>query len=415
MKTGILCDVEGRIIHISEEYKKLLQYQVNNNGYNKRIFAFIDKHAILTFIRQWQLLLVKTPLTLTTTFRKEDNQVFPAKITITPVANENYLLQIKENYHATPLLSGNVTLINKIQIWLLITRAKFLLATFIPLLFAITWSMQLLALAKLPIDLVIATIIGTISCHIAANSFNDYFDWLNEADQINNDFIMSISGGSRAMEFGLITPQTLFKVAIFSLFIAASCAGYISLIRGPLILLLSITGAFAAYFYTAPPIRLVARYGLGELFIFLCFGPLFIAGVILVLTNNISWQNFMLGVPIGLLITSILLINGYPDLTADARAKKYNLAVILGKKFIPWGMLLLIGMCYVSTIYLVLNKLLAKCYLLTLITMPLAIYEIILVFNIEKQRKIMHKACINNLKLYASFGIMLIISNIICC
>ena len=35
---------------------------------------------------------------------------------------------------------------------------------------------------------------------------------------------------------------------------------------------------FLGYFYTAPPIRLVARNGLGEISIFTVFGPLIVLG-----------------------------------------------------------------------------------------------------------------------------------------
>ena len=226
----------------------------------------------------------------------------------------------------------NKNKINLLNKWIIIIRANFLLATFIPLLFAITWSLQYIKITDLNISLLLATIIGIISCHIAANTFNDYFDWQSGADQANFDYIPTLSGGSRAIENGFITERNLFILASINLLIAACCAVYITCIRGPYILILSAIGAFSSYFYTSPPIRLAARYGLGELFVFLSFGPILIAGIIYVLTNQINLTTFLVGVPIGFLITSCLLMNEYPDQKADLLAKKFNFAVILGKK-----------------------------------------------------------------------------------
>ena len=53
------------------------------------------------------------------------------------------------------------------------------------------------------------------------------------------------------------------------------------------ILVISSVGLFLGYFYTSPPLRLVSRKGLGELSIFLAFGPLLTLGV----GYNFKWRN----------------------------------------------------------------------------------------------------------------------------
>lgn len=299
-----------------------------------------------------------------------------------------------------------------IKKWLLIIRANFLLATIIPLIFGIMWSLQFIETANIRLDLLFALIIGTISCHIAANTFNDYFDWRSGADKANTNYIMSISGGSRAIEFGLITERSLFIVALSFLIVAACSAIYLSIIIGPIIMLLSAIGAFAVYFYVAPPIRLAARYGLGELFIFLCFGPIFVAGVIYVLTGKIDFVNFFVGIPIGILITSCLVINEYPDLSADLLVGKKNLAVILGTRKLPWCIVFFTLSSYIITMFGIAINIFPKTFSLSIITIPLAIYEIVIVFKINHNRHYAYLACINNLKLYACFGITFIIASI---
>ena len=52
------------------------------------------------------------------------------------------------------------------------------------------------------------------------------------------------------------------------------------------IVLITITALFLGYFYTAPPIRLVARNGLGEISIFTVFGPLMVLGTGFAIFND---------------------------------------------------------------------------------------------------------------------------------
>jgi 1,4-dihydroxy-2-naphthoate octaprenyltransferase len=108
-----------------------------------------------------------------------------------------------------------------------------------------------------------------------------------------------------------------------------------------LLILIGVLGAFSTYFYTAPPLRLAARKGLGELLIGLNFGPLITAGTVIALTGQVSWEAFAIGLPIGLLTTAILWINQFPDEDSDRASGKHNLVVVLGKERARWGYVLL--------------------------------------------------------------------------
>ena len=103
------------------------------------------------------------------------------------------------------------------------------------------------------------------------------------------------------------------------------------------ILIISSVGLFLGYFYTSPPLRLVSRKGLGELSIFLAFGPLLTLGTGFAifngeLPNEHLFNCILLGIPIGLLTTNILLINQFPDMISDAKTNKNHLVVVFGKK-----------------------------------------------------------------------------------
>ena len=110
---------------------------------------------------------------------------------------------------------------------------------------------------------------------------------------------------------------------------------------------IAFTATSLGYFYTAKPIRLSGRRGLGELTIFFCFGPLLTIGSAFAMstnTINLNYEdirNFLLiGLPLGLLTTNILFINQFPDRNSDKITGKINLVVLLGKKLSRWIFLL---------------------------------------------------------------------------
>ena len=81
-------------------------------------------------------------------------------------------------------------------------------------------------------------------------------------------------------------------------------------------MILGLIGGLLGYFYTARPLRLVSRRGLGEIAIFLAFGPVLTLGALFAISNStveIYSQEFFnaiyLGIPFGLLTTNILYIN----------------------------------------------------------------------------------------------------------
>ena len=123
--------------------------------------------------------------------------------------------------------------------------------------------------------------------------------------------------------------------------------------------MITLIGLFLGYFYTAPPLRLVARRGLGELTIFLTFGPLITLGTAFAIFNgdlSMAQEHLMnclyIGIPMGLLTTNILLINEFPDMKSDTKTNKNHLVVTFGKKASRWIYLLILGLTAYTTLML---------------------------------------------------------------
>jgi 1,4-dihydroxy-2-naphthoate octaprenyltransferase len=299
-----------------------------------------------------------------------------------------------------------VSFATRVFAWLVIMRVPFLSASLIPVLIAAafasaigeTWSW---------IDFG-AAFLGTALLHLAANTFNDYFDWTSGTDQENNDYFLPFSGGSRSIELGLITEDGLRVLAWALLAGATACGGWLAWERGWPILAYGVAGALGGYFYTAPPLRLIARRGVGELLIGLCFGPIITGGTYTALTGDVTWASLLVGIPTGLLTTAILWINEFPDAESDARAGKNHLVVTLGKATARWGYLALIVVAFASLVILIAAEMAPLAGAVALLTAPLAWQATTTLFR-EYEARTLVKGNQGTIILQATFGLLMAI------
>ncbi len=97
-----------------------------------------------------------------------------------------------------------------------------------------------------------------------------------------------------------------------------------------MLLAIGAASILAGVLYTGGP-RPYGYEGLGEVFVFLFFGLVAVAGSYYVQTEEVSWEAFAFAVPVGLLAAAILVVNNVRDLETDRRAGKRTLAVRLGR------------------------------------------------------------------------------------
>jgi 1,4-dihydroxy-2-naphthoate polyprenyltransferase len=167
------------------------------------------------------------------------------------------------------------------------------------------------------------TLLAALSVHSGANVANTYFDFKNGVDKPG-------SSDDRALVDGLLTPSGALRLAA-ALFAAAAAAGiYLSLKRGlPLLLALGAAGFLLAWFYTAGGVRYKYR-ALGDLGIFLAFGPLIVGGTALIQTGRVLPEALLASLPAGLLIAAIAHANNMRDLDSDRGSGVKTLAGRLG-------------------------------------------------------------------------------------
>ncbi|MFU8804765.1 MAG: prenyltransferase, partial [Bradymonadaceae bacterium] len=342
-----------------------------------------------------------------TVFDRKDGTSFAAYLRIRPTKHKGE--QIGYCGITEPLPDVDVqeamppiSILTRILAWLVITRAPFLTATIVPILVAAAW-VAAMAEGAFAWPLFALAMIGGCALHVAANTFNDYFDWKSGTDEANTEYFQAFSGGSRAMELRLITPQGMFRLGLVSTLIALAVGAALVILVSPHILWFGVAGLFSAYFYTAPPLRLVARKGLGELLIGLNFGPLMVAGTVFALTGSVTWLDFAIGLPVGLLTTAILWINQFPDARSDAETGKNHLVVVLGKDTARWGYALIVATSFLIVVAGVTAGLLPTGTLLFLLGLPLAAYATHVLFRHFRDRRLV-KACVATIQLHFVAG-----------
>jgi 1,4-dihydroxy-2-naphthoate octaprenyltransferase len=171
----------------------------------------------------------------------------------------------------------------------------------------------------------IAALIGAIFIQVGTNLSNDYSDARRGADAEDRLGPVRVTAG------GLVPPRQVLVATYVSFGIAVLAGGYLIAVSGWQLLLVGAASILAGVLYTGGP-RPYGYEGLGEVFVFLFFGIVAVAGSYFVQVKHVSWQAFALAVPVGLLAASILVVNNYRDIDTDRRAGKRTLAVRLGRE-----------------------------------------------------------------------------------
>ena len=205
--------------------------------------------------------------------------------------------------------------------WLVAARPPTLLASISPVLVgtglavgqdAVRWDAFVVALA------------AAVLLNVAANFANDASDAARGADTERR------IGPPRAVAGGLLTARQVWVGTAVAVALAAAGGIYLTAISGPFILGIGAAAIVALLAYTGGPWP-YGYHGLGEVFVFVFFGVAAVAGSRYVHDGTLQGEAWLLSVPVGFLVTAILVVNNIRDLDTDRAAGKRTLAVILGR------------------------------------------------------------------------------------
>ncbi len=264
---------------------------------------------------------------------------------------------------------------NKISFWLDNARPIALPQSLLPTFAAVAIASASGSFAWL---IAVFCVVGVVFAHLGMNLADDWFDYRVQSAEMRKKLA---SEGIRArmvkypyLTSGKATPKELFWVSVLFLAIAAACGVTVAVLRGWDILWFALAGFIIGMSYSGEPLRL-GFHGLGELVIFLMFGPLLMTGIYFACTGTLSNEIIIISVAVGLLVTNIVYSHSIMDADHDIKVGKRTMAHVMGSRK---GQIVLSGIFNsVPYILIVAGVALGRlhwAYLFCLVTLPASVW-----------------------------------------
>ena len=173
---------------------------------------------------------------------------------------------------------------------------------------------------------------------------------------------------------------------------------------GWVIVLVGLFSILCGLAYTGGPWP-VGYHGLGDLFVFVFFGLVAVIGSAFVQVGVVSPLAVAASIPVGLLVTAILIVNNLRDIETDRLAGKHTLAVRLGERFtrIEYAAFLIVP--FVVPIALRLAGLVGSWFWLPILSLPLAILLVRLVTR-TSDATVLNRSLKQTGQLHLLFGLL---------
>ena len=223
----------------------------------------------------------------------------------------------------------------------------------------------------------ILAVFGVVVGHLCMNLFDDYFDYkVKKTDfrgRMEHKGMRARISKCMYLNSGEATLKQLLIVCFVFGAIALSIGLVIYLYRGNVILIFAALTALLGISYSGAPLRL-SYHGLGEIIIGIMFGPMLMAGVFYSACGSLDWSVLFVSVPVGLLVANIVYTHAIMDYEPDKEVGKMTFAVLLkDKKRMLFCLLLILISAFSLIIGGVIAGYLSAYYLLTFLTMPMAV------------------------------------------
>jgi 1,4-dihydroxy-2-naphthoate octaprenyltransferase len=158
---------------------------------------------------------------------------------------------------------------------------------------------------------------------IGTNLANDYYDYQKGGDDEGR------LGPVRVTQAGLIEGRDVLRGAFLAFGLSMGAGVYLGAVAGWPMLAIGAACIASGIAYTGGPWPL-GYHGLGDLFVFVFFGLVAVAGTSYVQLLEFRPDSLTAGVALGAASTAILVVNNLRDMETDARAGKRTLAVRVG-------------------------------------------------------------------------------------
>ena len=246
--------------------------------------------------------------------------------------------------------------------WLVSTRAAVLIMTFLSAALAGLFAIRSHTFEFLPW---IMLTLGLILAHASNNLLNDYVDFVRGVDKDNYFRTMY---GPQPLAHGLMTHREHLTYFLCTGIAALTAGLYLIAINNfdiRIWVLLGL-GAFFVIFYTWP-LKYIA---LGEVAVFLVWGPLMIGGGYYVLSHQWDWNVVFAGIPYALGVTTVIFGKHIDKIKLDRSKRIFTLPVLIGEKIARYCIIAMMFLSYMITAVLILTKFFSPVMAIVIFAIP---------------------------------------------
>ena len=247
-----------------------------------------------------------------------------------------------------------------LKVWLRAVRIRFLLASIISVCLGLainSWQNH-----TIDIGFAALTFVGVAALHASVDLLNDYWDYKRQIDTDTQR--TKFSGGTGVLPEGL----QVYRAGMLMLIIGSAVGAFFIFERGITIAVILGFAIVSIYFYST---RIVDS-GLGEVFVAIK-GAMIVLGAYFVQSSHVTSEPIIAGIVSGVLSSTVLFVNSFPDYDADKKHGRKTLVIVLGKQKASVAVWAFPGIIYGVIISGVISGIFPVVSLMTLATIPMAV------------------------------------------
>lgn len=251
-----------------------------------------------------------------------------------------------------------------LKVWLRAIRIKFLLASIISVCLGLAingWQNK-----TFDLEFAALTFVGVAALHASVDLLNDYWDYKRQIDTETHR--TKFSGGTGVLPEGLLEPKQVYRAGMLMLIIGSIIGAFFIFERGIAIAVILGFAIVSIYFYST---RIVDS-GLGEVFVAIK-GSMIVLGTYFVQSSHITIEPISAGIVSGILSSTVLFVNSFPDFDADKKHGRKTLVILLGKQKAASIIWIFPVMTYGIILASVISGIFPIISLITFATIPVAI------------------------------------------
>jgi len=218
----------------------------------------------------------------------------------------------------------DIARVDPITRWLILSRASVVVMTATSAVIG-----GLLALRDNVFDapLLVLTALGLVLAHAGSNLVNDFCDFHRGADSADSP---RLNYSPHPLTDESARWRSFVLVTLVILAAAAAIGIYLTVVTGPVLLAFALSGAFVLLLYSGGPLPL-KYFGLGEIAVFIVWGPLMIGGTYYVMAESLPAWVVLASVPYALGVTTVLFGKHLDKLAFDTEHGIRTLPMLLGE------------------------------------------------------------------------------------